>query len=254
MTTCRFLFNDYFRPDLDGQTGAWGIGLQQGNARAPDKLLHTFRNGQLFNSESFTWNGTDEELLIITDNVPFELCDTAALINTNLIGGTLSVGQSEREIIAGANALVKSPNDSGAANVFVDSGVGARSGKISLVYIGCAHDFVAYYPTGWRPPFLREYRVKSAVSENGLPMAIHRTQETPEYTIPLRFLKGREEAVRLENVLYRMQTENFVFQYDTSDARNILYGWATNIGRIEYTSHDLIGADVRIGGYFEYVN
>lgn len=253
-TQCRFLLNDFFRAELDETTGGWGIDNKAGNNRSDAKLLHTFRDGQLHTSENFIKQGSEDNLLIITDDLPYSVCDTVGLINTNLIGALLSVGQSAREEIQGFNAIVKSPVDTGAANVFVDSTDSVTVGSISLVYMGCATEFNAWYPVGWKPPFLREYRVKEALSDDGLPLALHRSQIPVRYTIPLRMVEESSDLERLVALLHRLQRENFLFQWDTNDARNILYGWMVQQGEMRYEAHGLVSVDLEVEGYYQYGN
>lgn len=254
MTTCRFLFNDYFRRELDGQTGGWGIDIKAGNASTDAEILHTFRDGRLYTSQNFIKQGSDTGLVYITDDLPYAICDTVGLVNTNLIGAELAVGQSPRTPIPSPNFIVKSPDDTGAANVFVDSTQSVTVGSIALVFLGCAHEFNAFYPAGWKPPFLREYDMDALVSETGYPMAIHRRQEPVEYTIPLRFLSTETDLDNLKAVITKAQRQTFLFQWDVDDGLNTLYGWLTGQGDITYEAHGLVSVDLKVEGYYDYGN
>lgn len=253
-TQCRFLFNDSFTAETDEATGGWGVHYKAGNNNSAAQIIHTFRDGRLYTTQNFIRQGSDFELLIITDDLPYAVCDTVGLVNTNLIGATLSIGQAPRTAIQGFNAIVKSPTNSGAANVFVDSTESVTAGSIGLVYIGCAHEFDAWYPVGWKPPFLRGYRVQEALSEDGLPLAIHRQQMPVRYDVPLRLVRRSTDLDRLQVLIKRMQGENFLWQWDVADQRNIFYGWLVQQGDIKYDAHDLVSVTLGIEGYYSYGN
>lgn len=153
MMQCRFLFNDYFRRELDGQTSGWEVVVKAGNNNSDGNIIHTLRDGRLYTSQNFIKQGANDALFYLADNVPFELCDTVGLIKTNLIGAEVAIGQTPREPILAPNHILVSPEDTGAANVFIDATDSVTVGSIGLIYIGCAHEFDAYYPAGWKPPF-----------------------------------------------------------------------------------------------------
>lgn len=253
MTTSRFLFNDYFRKELDGQTGGWGIAYKASDA-SDGNILHTLRDGRIYTSQNFIRRGSVNALLYITDDLPYQVCDTVGLVNTNLIGAELAIGQSERSRILAPNHILRSPQDSGAANVFVDATPSVTVGSIALMFIGCAHDFAAYYPVGWKPPWYREYDTEMMVSDTGYPLAIHRSQVPVEYSVPVKFVQGENDRQRLQTLLYRMQSENFLFQWDINDPLSIVYAWAQPQGKIKIIAPELVSVDINIRGYTSYVN
>lgn len=254
MTTARFLFNDYFHKEVDSQTGGWGIAYKSGNASDDSAVLHTLRDGRLYTSQQFSKQGTPNALLWITDDLPYQVCDAVGLINTTLVGANIAIGQTSPSPILAPNHLLVSEQDSGQANVFIDATEQTASGSVCLMYIGCAHDFAAFYPRGWKPPFIREYDTDMLLSEDGYPMVMHRRPKIAEYSLPIKFVSGAAELRRLETLLYRMQSENFLFQWDTNDPMGVVYSWATKQGEIKYDAPGLVSVDMRIKGRFDYVN
>lgn len=101
---------------------------------------------------------------------------------------------------------------------------------------------------------LREYDTDVMMSDNGLPLCIHRRPMPPEYSVPIRFVHGQGDLQRLQTLLYRMQSENFMFQWNTEDRTSILYCWPTRQGEIEFVSPNTVSVEMKIKGYYDYGN
>lgn len=257
MTISRFLFNDLFHDDPNA--GNWVLNRKLGNPKEDDEIIATLRDGRIETVESFINNDTPNNWIFgIEDVAPTEICTGFGLINTTMAGCTIQGSAGSRYPIIGKNMLFHNPENppSSRATLYIDSTANNPvGGQIGLLYAGCVEEFNLLYPVGYKPPFVRNYDDRIALSDSGYPIARHRKRSPLKCVIPFRFLVGESEAARVVALIEKMQRQPFLWQWNADDPDHTMFAWLEAPSpQLSFTAANIMQADINIAGYFDYDN